>query len=226
MADAEEGLVKGDTSDEPTTYGSADTGATDKPPPFDAVPGEDPPSYKSVMQELRDAKKTSSGSVDLATKVLTILINTVLFTVLMAVVLAVPIAMVIVGAIHVNDCPVQSLIPVFLIVSGTIYIIKTLLDLCVRVKKQREGQDADFSFNAHNSVSRVFACVLLVFFILGNVWVYGNFKPDEDPTSPSYCHPSVYYFSFWLLTLTYIVLILGCCCACCTVSVVGIGLIT
>ena len=40
QADAEEGLVKGDTSDEPTTYGSADTGATDKPPPFDAVPGE------------------------------------------------------------------------------------------------------------------------------------------------------------------------------------------
>ncbi len=167
MADAEEGLVKGDTSDEPTTYGSADTGTTDKPPPFDAVPGEDPPSYKSVMQELRDAKKTSSGTVDLASKVLTILINTVLFTVLMALALAIPIAMIIVGAVHVNDCPVQSLIPVYLIVSGCIHIVKTLLDLCVRYKRKRNGEDADLSFNAYNSVSRIFACILLVFFILG-----------------------------------------------------------
>ena len=37
QADAEKGLVSADANGETATYGSADTGATDKPPPFDSV---------------------------------------------------------------------------------------------------------------------------------------------------------------------------------------------
>ncbi|XP_038056533.1 transmembrane protein 272-like [Patiria miniata] len=226
MADAEQGLVGADANAEAPTYGSADTSATEKPPPFDEVPGDEPPSYSSVMQELKDAKKTSSGTLDFITKILTILINTIAFTILMAVILIVPIAMVVMGAVHIDDCPVQRLIPIFLIVSGSVYIVKTILDLAVRYRRRKEGGAAESSYLRENSVSRLFACILLVFFILGNVWVYANFRPDDDPTSPRYCYPPLYYFAFWIITLAYIFFIVSCCCACCTITLLGISLAT
>ena len=60
----------------------------------------------------------------------------------------------------------------------------------------------------------------------GNVWVYANFRPDDDPASPRYCYPPLYYFAFWIITLTYIFFFLTCCCACCAITLVGIGLAT
>ncbi|KAJ8298247.1 hypothetical protein KUTeg_024778 [Tegillarca granosa] len=51
---------------------------------------------------------------------------------------------------------------------------------------------------------------------LGNVWVYrthGNWVADPV-TSSIYCHPTCYYFAFWMITSTYILLGAMCCCIC------------
>jgi len=45
----------------------------------------------------------------------------------------------------------------------------------------------------------------------GNVWIYrtyGHFS--TDPTAGDYCHPTLYYFAFWLLNATYIIIGLSC----------------
>jgi len=48
----------------------------------------------------------------------------------------------------------------------------------------------------------------------GNVWIYGTYGVfTSTPGEPTYCHPTLYGYAFWLMTAEYIVLgvILSCC---------------
>lgn len=54
----------------------------------------------------------------------------------------------------------------------------------------------------------------------GNVWVYSlNGKFSENSGDPTYCHPALYWYSFWLITACWIMagvlLIFTCCFVCC-----------
>jgi len=41
---------------------------------------------------------------------------------------------------------------------------------------------------------------------LGNVWVYSNYnKVSYDPTYTNYCDKTLYLFSFWSITVGYII---------------------
>ncbi|RMZ93279.1 hypothetical protein BpHYR1_027942 [Brachionus plicatilis] len=58
--------------------------------------------------------------------------------------------------------------------------------------------------------------VLLVFFqfawfITGNVWVYSKHKKVvyDDPNSSFYCDKTLYLFSFWIITSSYIMIGIG-----------------
>ena len=42
---------------------------------------------------------------------------------------------------------------------------------------------------------------------IGNVWIYSTYdKFATLPGEPTYCHPTLYWFAFWLTTATYIIL--------------------
>lgn len=51
----------------------------------------------------------------------------------------------------------------------------------------------------------------------GNVWIYGAYGDvdTEDSLSPKYCHPTCYWFAFWLTTSVYILTIIMFCCLAC-----------
>jgi len=66
-----------------------------------------------------------------------------------------------------------------------------------------------------------FECIinlfLFIWFICGNVWIYrtyGNFS-TEDADAADYCHPTLYWYAFWLTTAMYIMMGAACVCACC-----------
>lgn len=62
------------------------------------------------------------------------------------------------------------------------------------------------------------ALFLFVWFIFGNIWVFGEryrVRTDSDALSiatekDNYCHPALYWFAFYVLIFTYILALLGC----------------
>ena len=54
----------------------------------------------------------------------------------------------------------------------------------------------------------------------GNVWIYSTFgKFTTTPGETTYCHPTLYWYAFWITTAGYIllgvVLVVGCIIVCC-----------
>ena len=76
-------------------------------------------------------------------------------------------------------------------------------------------------------VNGIVSLFLFAWFIAGNVWVYSNYsKVQYDLTigtslASTYCDKTTYLFTFWTITVSYIITglscIIGvmiCCCAC------------
>ena len=97
------------------------------------------------------------------------------------------IAEIVVGAVYLHDCPVQPLIPVYLVVVGVLYLLQPCL----------------FTTGS-----------LCVWFLFGNVWVYSIYEPNYDKTLDQYCDKTVYLFAFCTTTLNYILLALAFFCVC------------
>lgn len=177
--------------------------------------GAPPPSYESLYGKLKAAKATSSGNVELGKNVCTIIIGTLGFTIFLAILLAIPIAMIAIGAVYKDDCPAERFIPIYLIVGGVFGIIKNISSLGQRAKN-KDDEDKDEKNAKTNPFDGLIGCFLFAWFIAGNVWVYRTYNNfSTDPTAANYCHPTLYYFAFWIITATYIVCGLMCCCICC-----------
>lgn len=179
-----------------------------------------PPSYESTFKRLQSVKEESSGPKDCIQKFFTVLCGSVIGTVAIGIVLAIPISMIVVGAIHLNDCPVERFIPIYLIVGGVFGVVQSLLTGSFRIKNQRNKKD-DENARPHPA-SGIISCFLLAWFIAGSVWVYQNYSrvTTDDPSKGTYCHGGTYYYAFVLITVGYIFLALSICC-CCTLGAVA-----
>ncbi|CAG2247731.1 unnamed protein product [Mytilus edulis] len=159
-----------------------------------------PPSYNSLYCKIIKAKVTSDGNVDFARKSIGIVCNSVIATVFLVVFLAVPIAAIVIGGLYLHDCPKQKYIPIYLIVFGAFAIVKALLSLGDKCRASNNAGEQEESKPK------------------GNYWVYTTYKHfSTDESSDEYCQPTLFYFSFWLITGTHIVtgLIILLCCGCC-----------
>ncbi|XP_046374193.1 uncharacterized protein LOC124147580 isoform X2 [Haliotis rufescens] len=102
--------------------------------------------------------------------------------------LVLPFAMVAMGTIHMDNCPAEKYIPIYLIVGGSF----TILVVAVRV--------------------------LVKICCSGSVWIYGlHTKYDPtDKTAANYCDNTFYLFAFWCTTASYILIavmvFIACCC--------------
>jgi hypothetical protein len=70
------------------------------------------------------------------------------------------------GAIHLNDCPAERMIPIYLIVGGSFGILKNLLSIGQRCKN-RDEEDSDEKNTKPNPVDGIVGCFLLAWFIAG-----------------------------------------------------------
>uniref|UniRef100_A0A3B5L1F8 Si:dkey-19b23.12 n=1 Tax=Xiphophorus couchianus TaxID=32473 RepID=A0A3B5L1F8_9TELE len=105
------------------------------------------------------------------------------------------------GAVYLNECPVQEKIPIYLIVSGVFIIVLNLLSCLPGLKLSQY-------FYAHISFP----------FLTGNIWIYSIYQPEYNKNATDvsrYCNKTLYLFAFWNTTLVYILVILfvltGCC---------------
>ncbi|XP_051780174.1 transmembrane protein 272-like [Erpetoichthys calabaricus] len=118
-------------------------------------------------------------------------------------------AEIVVGAVYLEDCPVQRYIPLYLIVMGVAVMITRLFTSfkCCEQKSRlcQVWKGVLFSF-------------LLMWFISGNVWIYKTKLQVLDKEKPDYCNKSLYLFAFWMTTLLYTFLGLMLVTACCTLG--------
>lgn len=130
---------------------------------------------------------------------------------------AIPIAQIAIGAIHLDDCPRQDYIPIYLIVVGAFGVMLTVLSCLPCAQESKDGPPNPFSqvCTIWNSLTSLF---LFCWFIAGNVWIYSIYEPNYNKNATdvsSYCDRTLYLFAFWTTTLVYILLALalvgGCC---------------
>ncbi|XP_060078454.1 transmembrane protein 272-like [Ylistrum balloti] len=188
------------------------------PPPIttrDVEMNAPPPTYDSLYGKLKAANENSSGKADFAKTAMGIICGSLVFIICIGLSLAIPITEIVIGASFIHDCPAQRLIPIYLVVAGVFGTLKGigLIGQNVKARKDKSNETGDeekkSTTNPFDSIVNMF---LFAWFICGNVWVYG--LKDQWVSSPStagnYCHPTLYYFSFWVITLTYIMIGVGC----------------
>ncbi|KAL4631460.1 hypothetical protein GN956_G15504 [Arapaima gigas] len=112
-----------------------------------------------------------------------------------------------IAQITMDDCPLQSYIPLYLLVSGTFGLLFGLVS-CLPCSRGEEdgGWTALGSFcTALNSLLVAF---LFCWFITGNVWIFSIYPPNYDSTIPQepYCDRSLYLFAFWTTAAVYVLL--------------------
>ncbi|XP_022786268.1 uncharacterized protein LOC111326524 [Stylophora pistillata] len=123
------------------------------------------------------------------------------------------IGMIIIGVKYKDECPVEIMIPIYLIVAGAAGILSSLYSCGMLFRKE---SDEVSSLCLLKRLHTVMQLLLLAWFACGNVWIYNSYQPNyTDPTSPKYCHEKLYLFAFWATFshyfISFIVMICGCC---------------
>jgi len=137
----------------------------------------------------------------------------------------VPIIPITFGAVFINDCPVQPMIPIWFIVIGAFGMISSLLELFVVLRGEHHTKTI--------KLIRLIHIFLPIWFIVGCCYVYGNYEPDYDApvggiipgVSYDYCHYTLYTACFWYITSLFIMagiaIFFSCCCCCCVCMGIG-----
>ncbi|XP_067663618.1 uncharacterized protein [Haliotis asinina] len=184
------------------------------PPPYEPpirVP-DSPPSYDSLFGRVIAAHNNSSSRIDFLKKFYELLRETLGCTLFLGIIMAVPVTMIVMGCMHLFDCPAEQYIPLYLLVGGialSAKFIKAFLEMytckdCCMVEQGR----------GKNALEGILDFFIVGWFVAGNIWIYqtqGHFD-SRNPESPNYCSPYVFYFAFWLTTSVYILLALLLCC--------------
>ncbi|XP_030855977.1 transmembrane protein 272-like [Strongylocentrotus purpuratus] len=178
-----------------------------------------PSSNQSIFDQIKSEKEKDGSLVSFIGSVIRILFGTSIVSLLMAVSLVILIAMIAIGAVYFDNCPAQNLIPIYLIIMGAASIVKTLINLKGRAQRSRlpSEEQADFKPNkVERIISLLIGVFIFGFFIAGNVWICGIFRPNTtDNSATDYCHPTLYYFAFWWNNVCYIIGIVCFFCCCC-----------
>ncbi|XP_059211401.1 transmembrane protein 272-like [Centropristis striata] len=125
----------------------------------------------------------------------------------------IPIAQVALGVIHLDDCPRQHNIPIYLIVVGIFFLVQVVVTVVVLsllscTQEPEEGPSSPLSraYLVWNSLASFF---LFCWFIAGNVWIYSIYQPNYNKNTTNvdpYCDKTLYLFAFWTTTVVYILL--------------------
>jgi hypothetical protein len=167
------------------------------------------------------AKDTAKGSLRLLKRILTMFFCSSTILIILGILLAVPLYAVLVGIIYIKECPIQRMIPIWLIIFGALLIIKNLSTLIQRIRYlPSDAQDRQKSSSTLlNLFDSFMALFLIIWFVCGNIWTYSNYEHVQyrNATESTYCKQLVYLSAFWTITSIYILICMACLIFCCTV---------
>jgi hypothetical protein len=146
------------------------------------------------------------------------------------------VASIVIGSvyIHKTDCPAQPNIAPTLIATGVLAILLSLLEGRGRVlEAMREGMGGSENaekpkdcFHWLTNFLRISKVVLFIYFcvIVYSLYSTVQYEPVAQDVQGQefYCNPTLYLFSFWVITLVFISigsLLLFCCLFCCCLAI-------
>ncbi|XP_040184789.1 transmembrane protein 272-like isoform X1 [Rana temporaria] len=115
--------------------------------------------------------------------------------------------MIVLGSLYIDKCPVEPKIPIYLIVSGAVYLAGFILYLLKTV-----------SVKCTCFLEIILSLFSLCWFTAGSIWVFSIYQDNRN------CDDIIYKFTFGVLILKYIVLtfisaiVCLCCCFICFLS--------
>lgn len=132
-----------------------------------------------------------------------------------------------VGFVYLYRCPVNGLIPIWLIIFGLVCLIQTTINVskrCCYTCKCGKEVATDYGGWVGSCIEFFITAFLIAWIICGSVWVFQllySFKENDcmnEVDSDLCCHPVPYLFSYVTLLVIYTVGALVLCCCCCCVS--------
>jgi len=131
-----------------------------------------------------------------------------------------------IGSVFCHDCPRQKYIPIYVIVWGCVSLGISHIEFIRRLIILKRGPSEENS--KINPFSYILSFFLLIWIIVGSVWIYsiyGDFDETLNPSNPThYCNPLLYYYAFWTTTVGWVFSgLLICCtiCVTCTACIAG-----
>ncbi|CAF1618183.1 unnamed protein product [Rotaria magnacalcarata] len=135
--------------------------------------------------------------------------------------LALPLTKFALGISYMHDCPADNKIPLYMIVSGAcgfgIIFFVFLSSACKYYRSYMIAKKSTHTFMIcftafARGMQGVIAIFLFIWFFLGNVWVFSvRYRVQtNNPNYNNYCHPVLYWFSFYVLIFTYVYAIFLC----------------
>ncbi|KAG8199876.1 hypothetical protein JTE90_015867 [Oedothorax gibbosus] len=182
-----------------------------------------PPIYLFPITRMRLAWTGSSSICDFVLKATLIIFSTLGWMFCVGGLPFVSLAMLIIGIIYIDDCTVQPNIPVYLVVSGVFGTVQHAMSLWTKyIPKDSQGRLKVFRSYCR-VIDGVISIFLTIWFVLGCIWVYGVKEVEFKETYKlEYCNKTLYYFAFWVMNISFIVLslliVLSLCCILCIVS--------
>lgn len=137
--------------------------------------------------------------------------------------LALPGVVIFMGYKYANQCPINPRIPQFLIVLGAMNIVSNIVTL---LKKGSEKEGSDKYKMCCSCLLLPIQIILFTWIIFGSVWTFSvkSTVQYDDPTNlTTYCHKTLYLFTFIILIFNYVFLALLCCLAfsCCSLLAIA-----
>ena len=123
------------------------------------------------------------------------------------------------GVVYVKHCPLQPLVPIFLIIGGLSGILKNIFLIIESVIRRRSTsfpreQHSKYIVCGWRSFNFLFNLFMLGWIIAGSCWIYSIYKQVTEANFSS-CNELLYKFSFAIVTCSYVLLLVMFCCTCC-----------
>lgn len=136
--------------------------------------------------------------------------------------LALPTTKLVLGTVYLQQCPIQTYIPLYMIISGSaglaIIVFLLLSSTCAFCRSSTVGRKMTHRCMIGTTafargMQGVLALFLFVWFFFGNAWVFSvraRVQTDRPAETTTYCHPALYWFAFYVLIFTYVLAVLMC----------------
>jgi hypothetical protein len=149
--------------------------------------------------------------------------NTLAVLIYLSFLFALPIVKLVLGILYVGDCPINRNIPLYMIVSGACGLAIVILLLlssagtyCRSISNAKKSSHGFLICTAAlaRGMQGALAIFLFIWFFFGNIWVFTagyRVRTDKPNDINNYCHPTLYWFAFYILIFTYTYAIFTCC---------------
>src|SRR3990167_6017681 len=189
-------MNKVDAYDVPPRLSTTLTMAWGEPelPTYTQAVDDAPPSYDSIFSQVKDEYEKST-IMEFARKLPDILFCGLFSIIFLIVMLGPSTTSIVIAGIYWNDCSTNHL-KIYLLVSGIIGIVDSVTKIYDKylVKEEEKGK---------NKKSDTLNLFLLIWLIVGSVWVYKYNVGDNYAN----CNRTLYLYTYWNMTAIWIFIV-------------------